>query len=178
MITPPAPEKLRAHLLALRPKFEANQVEQALAASQNAGHLLSFTENGMTEPTLYGQKIEDEAAIAAGAAFMRVLQAYMAEVTKFDPSGPYPDAAAHAGNECKGINSDQAEEILERLVEAHGSWLRDQEQPSRTALEDYARFILKAPLEFADANTQDLLTPQEQAQFSAILNKLRQRAAL
>lgn len=170
---------LRAHLLALCPGFVTSQIERALTDAENDGFLISFTENGMTDPTPDGQRIEDAAARTAKADFMRVLDGYLAVSAGFDPLGPYLDEAAHAGNEYKGAYSASAQDVLERLVDAHAEWLRYKNEPAATeSVKDGLRFLLKAPLEFADANSAEFLTPQEQARFSIILTKLRQQAAL
>lgn len=175
----PAQVGLRAHLLALCPGFVASQVERTLADAENDGFLISFTENGMTDPTPNGQTIEDEAARTATMDFMRVLDGYLAAVAAFDPLGPYLDEAAHAGNEYKGASSTSAQDVLERLVDAHAEWLRAKNGSTATeTVKDSLRFLLTAPLEFADANSAEFLTPQEQACFNVILTKLRQQAAL
>lgn len=166
---------LATRLAAERAGFIADSIEAALAAAVDDGPALSFTENGMTEPTPYGHAIEDDAADEAASVFNRILAGYLAEAARFTLSGLYDDAVEHAGNEYQGAVSPMEQDALERLVEAHAAFLRHS-RPSM-AMREEARALLNARLEFADLNSESLLSPQEQTQFSAILHKLRQLAA-
>lgn len=166
---------LAACLRAERSGFVADYVEAALEAAVDDGPALCFRENGMTDPTPYGQAVEDDAADEAAAVFDRLLAGYLAEAARFTPSGPYNDAAEHTGNEYKGAVSPVEQDVFERLVDAHAAFLYPP-KPS-PLLQEEAYTLLKARLEFADLNSAPLLTALEQAQFSTILQKLRWLAA-
>lgn len=105
-------------------RFVAASVEAALDAAQDDGRAVIFTENGMSELTRFGQQIADDEATEADAVFSRVVTEYLTEAARFDPSGPYLDAAEHGGNEYKDAISPMEQAALEQITEIHGLFLR------------------------------------------------------
>lgn len=173
-MTPPNIQALKTRLLKLRRAFVADAVAQALEAAAADGIVLSFREHGMVEPTAYGQRVEDEAADEAEDIFNKVLDGYLQAVANFLPSSGYDTALDYAANQYKGAQSEAEQDVLERLLAAHDSYADETDNSQKR---DHAQFLLKAPLEFADANTPDLLNQQDQQVFTTILGKLRRLAA-
>lgn len=111
--------------LATHPDMQAARLahvaRKVAAAEENAaldGAVLTFRENGMANNTAYGQQVEDEAALDAEKLFSRMLAAYIREVAKFDPAGPYSDAGEHAGNEIHPQDEDE-QEALDIICDVH-----------------------------------------------------------
>lgn len=165
---------LKARLLKVRGVFVAESIAQALEDAAADGVALSYREHGMVEPTAYGQRIEDEAADEAEDIFNKVLDGYLQEVANFKPSAAYNTALDYAANMYNGAQSEAEEDALERILAVHEAYAREADNDQKR---DHAQFLLKAPLEFADANTQDLLNQQDQQVFTTILGKLRHLAA-
>lgn len=159
---------LKAWLLGAQLAYIADSVAQALEDAEAEGSALSFREHGMREPTAYGQRVEDEAANNAAQIFTKILDGYLQKLTSFTPSSGYDNAVDYAVNQYHGAQSEAEQDALERIIAAHDSFLHSSA---------HAQFLLQAPLEFADFNTQDLLSPQDQQAFSQILGKLRCLAA-
>lgn len=121
-------------LAAIRTEYVADYVARALeGADCRVDAQDPWT--GMTEYTDAGQCIADETEEDAGARFDRILREYLAEADKFDPAGPYLDAAEHAGNEYNPGRNDDAVDAFERIGEAHGRWVDEQQPEIRMAAE-------------------------------------------
>lgn len=105
-------------------RFIYVSVEAALEAAKDEGLAVSFMENGMCDLTRFGQQIADDEAAEADEVFNRVVTGYLAEIARFDPCGPYLDAAEHGGNEYKGAISLIEQMAFEQIIEAHGLFLR------------------------------------------------------
>lgn len=156
-------------------RFVADYVEKALMMAVDDGINLRFTENGMSESTCYARRLEDDAALAAAAAFSRVLRDYLVEAENYTQDGPYNDVVEHVGNEYRGAGSEDEQDAFERIGEAHFKFLRTRGQANAKGehAQEAALFLLKSPLEFADLNSAALLNAEEQKRFTAILMKLR-----
>lgn len=161
-------------------RFIADYVEQSVLAAADDGQALHYTENGMVEPTAYGQRLEEDAACAAEEIFARVLDHYLAEAANFGPDGPYNDVVEHVGNEFKPVLNADERDVFERISEAHFKHLQKAALPptEHAQISDMALILLKKPLEFADLNIEGLLNSREKTVFSEIIQKLRRLAKM
>lgn len=175
MVNPPPPAGLAARFKVVRRLFITDQIAQALEDATTNPRPLFFKENGMTDLTRHGQQVEDEATDAALEIFNDVLKGYWSAATGFNAQSLYTDEQEHALNTYQEGSSDAEQDALERISAAHGDFLQAQKQEQNR---DLAEFLLKSPLEFADASTQDLLSKADQQCFSAILDKLRSIATV
>lgn len=170
-----SPDLFWALMQAEKQRYIADRVEQAELDAADEGRTLRYTENGMCDPTPYGQRLENDAAQNADHMFDRIVALYVAEAAKFDPNGPYNDVVEHVGNEFKHAVSEDENDILERIGEAYFKQLQQQALPpsAQEQICEAARILLNTPLEFADIDSEGLLTCQEQKQLSGIVKKLR-----
>ena len=167
-------DALMALMQTEKQRFIADYAEQLVLAAADDGQALRYTENGMVEPTAYGQRLEEDAAYAAEEIFARVLDHYLAEAANFNPDGPYNDAVEHVGNEFKPVLDADEREVFERIGEAHFKQIQKAALPhlEQAQISEMALILLKTPLEFADLNTEGLLNSREKTVFSEVIQKL------
>lgn len=95
-------------------------------------------------------------------------------------AGRYAHGAVKAAAPQMKDSSEQARELNESSIRQAGINAPNisSSATARSETTNEARFLLKSPLEFADHNSHDLFSPQEQLQFSALLRKLRRLAGV
>lgn len=185
MPLPPHPfePELNAAFRTTRDAFIEDAVEQALDSAWADGLALNFKENGMTERTRYGQQVEDEAADEAADLFDKIFKLYSTHAKNFkqEENGPscLVDYIEMMIDETELSNEEQ--EALERITATHLRFLETQKEnqaKNKAEQRDLARFLLHAPLEFADQNSGSLFSAIDQQHFTRLLGHLRQLAAV
>lgn len=174
---------LTAAFRTTREAFVEDAVEHALESAWADGLALSFKENGMVERTRYGQHVEDEAEEEAADLFDRILKIYIIHLENFiHAAEDYANEIEYALTMIDETQlTDEEQNALDRITATHETFLQIEKQKQaarQSEKRDLAQFLLKAPFEFADETTKDLLNKTDQETLSQIINKLRILAAL